>query len=96
MIAGRFQGKTGIVLGLCLMLGTDLIYARAAETLAPAPVAMRQVEIPTAVPEPGKSEPPGTRISGSRAVSRLPVVITPGKIEKKPHRIYAATAVEIG
>jgi hypothetical protein len=91
--AGHFQGRTGIVLGLCVVLGAGLISVHAANTPDPAAVRAADSPVQAATPtarEQKLNEPNRLQTLPSPASLRLPVLITPSGIEKKPRRIYAA------
>lgn len=97
--ANHFQGKTGIVLGLCVVLGAGLISVHAAN--APDPAAIRAVDAPIQAAAPAAmeqklNEPNHLQIPPSRASLRSPILITPSGIVKKPHCIYAAVSLGKG
>jgi len=91
------QGKTRIVLGLCVVLGAGLISIQAANTSDPAAVRAADTSAQAAPPasmDQKQNAQDRLQTPPSPASLRLPVLITPSGIVKKPHRIYAAIRLE--
>jgi hypothetical protein len=98
--ANHFQGKTRIVLGLCVLLGTGLISVHAAD--GPAPAAARVADTPVQATARAALEQKMNELNRPQTLQtprvpralRLPGTITPFGIEKKPRSVYAAISLE--
>jgi hypothetical protein len=85
--------KTGIFLGLCVVLGAGSISIRAADNPTQAAARAALVQKLNELDHPPISVPPVLVPAPARGAARGPILITPTGIVKKPRCIYAAISL---